>query len=123
MTTVVGPVSSSRRSPILQGLYLAPPQNAIVLVSTKDPRSSHWTAPPRCCRCSPGSPEADHKRPRRHDPVRCGRDRGAVHKTTEIRDWLARNPRIYAHFTPTSALRMNLVEVWIGIIERQAGQR
>ena len=37
--------------------------------------------------------------------------------------WLAANPRIHVHFTPTSASWMNLVEVWFGIIERQAIHR
>ena len=41
----------------------------------------------------------------------------------EIRDWLAANPRVHVHFTPTSASWMNLVEVWFGIIERQAIHR
>jgi len=39
------------------------------------------------------------------------------------RDWLAANPRIQVHFTPTSGSWLNLVEVWFGIIERQAIHR
>jgi hypothetical protein len=50
-------------------------------------------------------------------------DNYAAHKRIEIRDWLAANPRIHVHFTPTSASWMNLVEVWFGIIERQAIRR
>ena len=50
-------------------------------------------------------------------------DNYAAHKRIEIRDWLAANPRVHAHFTPTSASWMNLVEVWFGIIERQAIHR
>ena len=50
-------------------------------------------------------------------------DNYAAHKRVEIRDWLAANPRIQMHFTPTSASWMNLVEVWFGIIERQAIRR
>src|SRR4051812_13029656 len=45
-------------------------------------------------------------------------DNYAAHKRVEIRDWLAANPRVQVHFTPTSASWMNLVEVWFGIIER-----
>ena len=30
-------------------------------------------------------------------------DNYAAHKKAEVRDWLAANPRIHAHFTPTSA--------------------
>jgi transposase len=50
-------------------------------------------------------------------------DNYAAHKRVEIRDWLAANPRVHVHFTPTSASWMNLVEVWFGIIERQAIHR
>jgi transposase len=50
-------------------------------------------------------------------------DNYATHKKAEVRDWLAANPRIHVHFTPTSASWMNLVEVWFGIIERQAIHR
>jgi transposase len=50
-------------------------------------------------------------------------DNYAAHKKQEVRDWLAQNPRIKPHFTPTSASWMNLVEVWFGIIERQAIHR
>ncbi len=50
-------------------------------------------------------------------------DNYAAHKRVEIRDWLAVNPRIHVHFTPTSGSWLNLVEVWFGIIERQAIHR
>jgi transposase len=50
-------------------------------------------------------------------------DNYAAHKRIEIRDWLAANPRVHVHFTPTSASWMNLVEVWFGIIQRQAIHR
>src|SRR5690242_17678843 len=50
-------------------------------------------------------------------------DNYATHKRIEVRDWLAANPRIHVHFTPTSGSWLNLVEVWFGIIERQAIRR
>jgi transposase len=50
-------------------------------------------------------------------------DNYAAHKRVEIRDWLAANPRVHVHFTPTSASWMNMVEIWFGIIERQAIHR
>ena len=50
-------------------------------------------------------------------------DNYATHKRKEVRDWLAANPRIKVHFTPTSASWLNLVEVWFSIIERQAIHR
>jgi hypothetical protein len=37
-----------------------------------------------------------------------------------VRAWLARNPRITLHFTPTSGSWLNLVEVFFSIITRQA---
>ncbi|QQS00445.1 MAG: IS630 family transposase [Austwickia sp.] len=50
-------------------------------------------------------------------------DNYAAHKRVEVRDWLAANPRIHVHFTPTSGSWLNLVEVWFSIIERQAIHR
>ena len=47
-------------------------------------------------------------------------DTYAACKTKDVRDWLEANPRFVVHFTPTHASWMNLVEVWFGIIERQA---
>jgi hypothetical protein len=47
-------------------------------------------------------------------------DNYAAQKRVEIRTWLAANPTIQVHFTPTSGSWLNLVEVWFGIIERQA---
>ena len=50
-------------------------------------------------------------------------DNYAAHKHPEVKAWLAANPRIHVHFTPTSRSWLNLVEVWFGIIERQAIHR
>jgi transposase-like protein/transposase len=46
-----------------------------------------------------------------------------THKHQDINDWLAKHPRITLHFTPTSGSWMNLVEVFFGIITRQAIRR
>ncbi len=35
------------------GLYMAPPQHALVCASMRKARSKHWTARNRCCRCAP----------------------------------------------------------------------
>ena len=40
-----------------------------------------------------------------------------------MKAWLAKNPRITLHFTPTSGSWLNLVEVFFGIITRQAIRR
>ena len=50
-------------------------------------------------------------------------DNYATHKHARVKEWLADNPRIHVHFTPTSGSWLNLVEVWFGIIERQAIHR
>jgi len=50
-------------------------------------------------------------------------DNVSTHKTPGVQAWLARNPRITFHFTPTSASWMNQVETWFGILTRQAIRR
>jgi transposase len=50
-------------------------------------------------------------------------DNYAAHKHPAVTKWLAANPRIVCHFTPTHASWMNLVEVWFSLIERQAIHR
>ena len=147
------------------GLYLAPPQNAIVLCVDEKSQIQALDRTAPMLPMQPGLPER-----RTHDYVRHGTttlfaaldiatgevtaackprhrhqeflaflkqvaraypdeelhlvmDNYATHKRIEIRDWLAANPRIHVHFTPTSGSWMNLVEVWFGIIERQAIHR
>ena len=46
-----------------------------------------------------------------------------THKHDDINPWLAKHPRITLHFTPTSGSWLNLVEVFFGIITRQAIRR
>jgi transposase len=50
-------------------------------------------------------------------------DNYAAHKHPRVTAWLARNPRIRLHFTPTSGSWLNLVEIFFGIITRQAIRR
>ncbi len=50
-------------------------------------------------------------------------DNYATHKHPNVKAWLAANPRIHVHFTPTSGSWLNLVEVWFSIIEKQAIHR
>lgn len=151
------------------GLYLAPPQNAIVLCIDEKSQIQALDRTAPMLPMQPGLPERrthDYNRhgtttlfaaleiatgqvtarcqPRhRHqeflrflkDVARAYPDDGAgrelhlvmdnyaAHKRVEIRNWLAANPGVQVHFTPTSASWMNLVEVWFGIIERQAIHR
>jgi transposase len=50
-------------------------------------------------------------------------DNYATHKHPAVNAWLAKNPRVTMHFTPTSGSWLNLVEVFFGIITRQAIRR
>ncbi len=147
------------------GLYLAPPENAIVLCVDEKSQIQALDRTQKMLPMQPGRPER-----RTHDYVRHGTttlfaaleiatgtvtgackprhrhqeflaflkqvaraypdqelhlvmDNYATPKRSEVRDWLAANPRIKTHFTPTSGSWLNLVEVWFGIIERQAIRR
>ena len=147
------------------GLYLAPPENAIVLCIDEKSQIQALDRTAPMLAMQPGLPER-----RTHDYVRHGTttlfaaleiatgkvtaacqprhrhqeflrflkqvaktyperelhlvmDNYAAHKRIEVRDWLAANPRVKVHFTPTSASWMNLVECWFGIIERQSIRR
>jgi transposase len=147
------------------GLYLAPPENAIVLcvdeksqiqaldrtaptLPMQPGRAASWTHDYRrhgtttlfaALEIATGKVTAACKPRHRHQEflafckqvaraypegeLHLVMDNYAAHKRIEIRDWLAANPRVHVHFTPTSASWMNLVEVWFGIIERQALRR
>jgi hypothetical protein len=50
-------------------------------------------------------------------------DNYAAHKHAKVKAWLAANPRIHIHFTPTHASWMNMVECWFSLAERQAIRR
>jgi transposase len=50
-------------------------------------------------------------------------DNYATHKHPDVTAWLTKNPRITLHFTPTSGSWLNMVEIFFGIITRQAIRR
>jgi transposase len=50
-------------------------------------------------------------------------DNYGTHKHPNVQAWLSRNPRITLHFTPTSGSWLNMVEIFFGIITRQAIRR
>jgi transposase len=50
-------------------------------------------------------------------------DNYATHKHPRVTAWLARNPRVTLHYTPTSGSWLNLVEIFFSIITRQAIRR
>lgn len=47
-------------------------------------------------------------------------DNLSAHKTKEVSEWVASQPRIHFHFTPTSASWLNAVEGWFAQLERRA---
>ena len=50
-------------------------------------------------------------------------DNYGTHKHPNVQAWLAKNPRIPLHFTPTSGSWLNMVEIFFSIITRQAIRR
>lgn len=44
-------------------------------------------------------------------------DNYCIHKRCD--DWLAKHPNVVFHYTPTSASRLNMVEIWFGIMGRK----
>jgi transposase len=147
------------------GLYLAPPDNAVVLCVDEKSQIQALNRTQKVLPMQPG-----HAEQRTHDYVRHGTatlfaaleiatgkvtglcknrhrhqeflaflkhvaraypevelhlvmDNYATHKHPKVKAWLAANPRITVHFTPTSGAWLNMVEVWFGIIERQAIHR
>lgn len=47
-------------------------------------------------------------------------DNSSTHSTPEVNAWLAKNPRIHFHYTPTSASWLNQVEGFFGILAKQS---
>jgi putative transposase len=47
-------------------------------------------------------------------------DNYATHKHSQVKDWLARHPRFYLHFTPTYSTWLNQIERWFALITQQA---
>jgi len=50
-------------------------------------------------------------------------DNYATHKHPQVQRWLARHPRFHMHFTPTSSSWLNLVERWFREITQQRIRR
>jgi transposase len=47
-------------------------------------------------------------------------DNSATHGTDKVRAWLAKNPLVHFHYTPTSASWLNEVEGFFGILAKQS---
>jgi len=50
-------------------------------------------------------------------------DNSSTHKSSPVKDWLARHQRFHLHFTPTSSSWLNMVERWFGEITRKRIRR
>ena len=50
-------------------------------------------------------------------------DNLSTHTTPDVKAWLAKNPHIHFHFTPVGSSWLNQIEIWFGIITRQAIRR
>jgi transposase len=50
-------------------------------------------------------------------------DNLSTHSTPDVAAWLTDNPHVHFHFTPTGSSWINQVEIWLGIITRQAIRR
>jgi transposase len=50
-------------------------------------------------------------------------DNLSTHTTPDVRKWLADNPHVSFHFTPTGSSWLNQIEIWFGLITRQSIRR
>lgn len=64
----------------------------------------------------------DRNTPKKQD-VHCIVDNYGTHKHPKVQAWLAKHPRFYFHFIPTSSSWLNLVERWFGEITRKRIRR
>jgi|SRR5579863_4869519 len=55
----------------------------------------------------------------RHKQIHIILDNLSAHKTTLVREFLEKNPRVQFHFTPTYSSWLNQVELWFSRIERE----
>jgi transposase len=50
-------------------------------------------------------------------------DNLSTHNGTDVDEWLVKHPNVTFHFTPTGSSWLNQIEIWFGIITRQAIRR
>ena len=103
--------TSATAPPPCSPRWRSPPARSPTAATTGTARPSSSTSSRRVARAYP----------RRGCTSCC--DNYHTHKHDDINRWLAKNPRITLHFTPTSGSWLNLVEVFFGIITRQAIRR
>src|SRR5713101_5738646 len=123
------------------GLYLHPPDNAVVVCVDEKSQVQALERSQPILPMRSGIAERqthDYPRHRHHEFLKFLKkvaaaypgtelhvvcDNYATHKHAEVRAWLARNPRITLHFTPTGCSWINLVECFFSVITRQAIRR
>ncbi len=64
-----------------------------------------------------------HQRHRHQEFLKFLRRLNTAHKHAKVKEWLKRNPRFVPHFVPTSSSWMNLVERWFGHLDNKAIRR
>ncbi len=115
------------------GLYLNPPQQAIVLcvdeksqIQALDRTQPGLPIKPGRC----GTLTHDYKRNGTTTlfapgdiPLHLIMDNYGTHKHAKVKAWLKRHPRFVSHFVPTSSSWMNLVERWFGHLDNKAIRR
>ncbi|HEX2214618.1 MAG TPA: IS630 family transposase, partial [Mycobacterium sp.] len=55
--------------------------------------------------------------------IRVVLDNLSTHTTPEVLAWLEKNPQVTFHFTPVGSSWLNQIEIWFGVITRQAIRR
>ena len=123
------------------GLYLNPPDKALVYSMDEKARSRRSTAPNPGCRRTMTHDYKRNSRPMarssasarnatgiRNSSVSCASSTGRrqnlwMHKHAKVKEWLAKHPRFHFHFTPTSASWLNQVERFFAEITRDAIRR
>ncbi len=105
------------------GLYLAPPENAIVLCVDEKSQIQALDRTAPVLPLMPGSPQRRSHDYRRHGTTNLyaalNLASGLVisqltprHRAIEFKRWLVAHPRFHLHFTPTYSSWLNLVERW-----------
>src|SRR5487761_1518352 len=123
------------------GLYLHPPENAVVVCVDEKSQCQALERTQPILPMRPGIPERqthDYPRHRHQEFLRFLKKVAAAYpgtdlhvvcdnyancKHAEVRSWLAKNPRVTLHFTPTGCSWINLVECFFSVITRQAIRR
>src|SRR6266566_317825 len=120
------------------GLYLNPPEHAVVLCAAFDIATGLVIAKTykshRAVEWIKFLEKIDKQVPQLAEPDEPGgephvlqihivADNYATHKTPAVQQWLEKHPRFHMHFTPTSSSWLNQVERWFGLLTEKLLRR